>query len=190
MILPVTAYGHPTLKRVAENIDKDYEGLDQLIVDMFDTMYRTVGVGLAAPQINKSIRLFVIDLSPYSDEYPELKDFKKVFFNAQITERWGEEYFFNEGCLSVPDIHEDVSRPESIKIEYYDDEWNFYEETFSGVAARVIQHEYDHLEGILFVDRLSSIRKTLLRKKLADISAGRINIKYKMIFPKKKKGRR
>lgn len=190
MILPVTAYGHPTLRKVAEDIDKDYEGLDQLIKDMFETMYHTIGVGLAAPQINKSIRLFVVDATPYAEDEPELENFKKVFFNAQITERWGDEYYFNEGCLSVPDIHEDVERPSSIKIEYYDQEWNFHEETYEGTAARIIQHEYDHLEGVLFVDRLSSLRKTFLRKRLADISAGNVKVKYKMIFPRPKKKKR
>lgn len=190
MVLPVTAYGHPTLRRVAEDIDKDYEGLDQLIEDMFETMYHTIGVGLAAPQINRSIRLFVIDASPYAEDNPELLDFKKVFLNAKITSRSGDEYLFNEGCLSVPDIHEDVNRPSVVDIEYYDQDWNFHKETYEGVAARIIQHEYDHLEGILFVDKLSSLRKTLLRKKLSDISNGNIKVNYKMIFPRKKKGKR
>ncbi len=190
MVLPVTAYGHPTLRRVADDIDKDYEGLDQLIEDMFETMYHTIGVGLAAPQINRSIRLFVIDATPYAEDNPELEGFKKVFLNAKITSRTGDEYLFNEGCLSVPDIHEDVSRPSVVDIEYYDQDWNFHKETYEGVAARIIQHEYDHLEGILFVERLSSLRKTLLRKKLSDISNGNIKVNYKMIFPKKKKGKR
>jgi len=190
MVLPVTAYGHPTLRKVAEDIDKDYEGLSQLIDDMFETMYHTIGVGLAAPQINRSIRLFVVDISPYAEDYPELDGFKKVFINAQITERWGEEELFNEGCLSVPDIHEDVSRPTSIKIEYYDPEWNLHQEEYHGVAARVIQHEYDHLDGILFVDRLTSLRKTLLKKRLKDIAHGNISVKYRMIFPKVKKGKK
>ncbi|PID93588.1 MAG: peptide deformylase [Bacteroidetes bacterium] len=190
MILPVTAYGHPTLRKVAADIDREYEGLDQLIADMYETMYHTVGVGLAAPQVNRSIRLFIVDASPYAEDQPELKDFKKVFINAQITERSGEPFYFNEGCLSVPDIHEDVERPSVITITYYDREWNFHEETYDGIAARIIQHEYDHLEGILFVDRLSSLRKTLLRKRLLDIASGNIKARYKMIFPNLKKRRK
>ena len=190
MVLPVTAYGHPVLRKKAIDIDKDYEGLDQLIADMYDTMYHTVGVGLAAPQINKSIRLVVVDASPYNEEEPLLKDFKKVFINPVITKIEGEDWLFNEGCLSVPDIHEDVSRKTKIDISYYDQDWNFHEETYDGIPARVLQHEYDHLEGILFVDRLSSMRKMLLKKRLTEISNGNVKVKYRMIFPKKNKGRR
>lgn len=190
MVLPVTAYGHPVLRKKAIDIDKDYEGLDQLIDDMYETMYHTVGVGLAAPQINKSIRLVVVDASPYHEEDPLLKDFKKVFINPVITKVEGEEWLFNEGCLSVPNINEDVSRKSKIDISYYDQDWNFHEETYEGIPARVLQHEYDHLEGILFVDRLSTMRRMLLKKRLTEISNGNVKVKYRMIFPKKNKGRK
>ena len=190
MVLPVTAYGHPVLRKKAIDIDKDYEGLDQLIDDMYETMYHTIGVGLAAPQINRSIRLVVVDAAPYYEEDPLLKDFKKVFINPVITKVEGDEWLFNEGCLSVPDIHEDVSRKAKINISYYDQDWNFHEEIYEGIPARVLQHEYDHLEGVLFVDRLSSMRKMLLKKRLTEISNGNVKVKYRMIFPKKNKGRR
>jgi len=188
-MLPVTAYGHPTLRKISTDIDKDYPGLDELISNMFETMYESRGVGLAAPQINRSIRLFVIDASPYADEYPEAKDFKQVFINARIMEDSGEEWSFNEGCLSIPDIREDIMRKPKIRIEYYDENFVFHDEVYDGLIARIIQHEYDHLEGILFVDKVSSLRKTLLRRKLGDISKGNISVDYKMIFPLKKKRR-
>lgn len=187
MILPITAYGHPVLRKVASEIDRDYPGLDQLIRDMFETMYATRGVGLAAPQVNLSIRLLVLDATPYSEEDPQAEGFKRVMINPKIIEESGDEWFFNEGCLSIPEIREDVSRKPEIRIQYYDENWKMHDETYTGVMARIIQHEYDHLEGILFVDKISSIRKMLLRRRLADISAGAIDIDYKMIFPKKKK---
>ncbi len=189
-MLPIVAYGHPTLKKVAEDIDKDYEGLAELIEKMWETMYKSQGVGLAAPQINKSIRLFVIDATPFEDENEEAKDFKKVFINAHIVEESGEEWYFNEGCLSVPEIREDVLRKPKIKIQYYDTNWEYHEEEYEGVIARVIQHEYDHLEGMLFVDRLSNLRKMMLKKKLTDISKGNVRVDYKMLFPKPKRGKR
>ena len=190
MILPILAYGHPNLRKVAEDIDKDYPGLDKLLDDMFETMYASNGVGLAAPQINKSIRLFVIDASPFAEEVPEAEGFKKVFFNARIVEEDGKEWAFNEGCLSVPKINEDVTRKSKIKIHYYDRDWNYREEEYDGIFARIIQHEYDHLEGILFVDRVSALRKTMLRGKLNDIAKGKVDVDYRMIFPALKKRKR
>jgi peptide deformylase len=189
-MLPIVAYGHPTLRKVAVDIDKDYPDLEGLVKKMFDSMYESNGVGLAAPQINKSIRLFIIDATPYDDEIPEAKDFKKIFINAKIVEESGEEWLFNEGCLSVPDIREDVERKPNIKIQYYDENWEYHEESYDGVIARIIQHEYDHLEGKVFVDRLSNMRKMMLKKKLTDIMKGNVKIDYRMIFPQQKKGRR
>lgn len=190
MIMPILAYGHPNLRKIAEDIDVNYSGLDVLLENMFETMYASNGVGLAAPQVNKSIRLFVIDTEPFSEEMPELADFKRVFFNAQIVEEEGKEWAFNEGCLSVPKINEDIVRKPKIKMNYYDKDWNYHEEEFEGIAARVIQHEYDHLEGVLFVDRVAPLRKTLLRGKLNDISKGKVSVDYRMIFPYLKRARR
>jgi len=190
MILPVVAYGHPTLKRVSEDIDENYPELDELIANMFETMYATKGVGLAAPQINKNIRLFVIDADPFKEDYPEAEGMKKVLINATILEEEGPEWAFEEGCLSVPDIHESVMRKPRILIEYYDENWQLHEEWFDGVLARVIQHEYDHIEGTIFVDKLSGMRKMMLKRKLNDISTGNIETRYRMIFPAKKKGKR
>jgi len=189
MIRPIIAYGHPILRKPAPDISRDFPYLQQLISDMFETMYQAEGVGLAAPQVNVSARLFVIDASPYGDEHPELKEFKKVFINAHMTEETGAEWIFNEGCLSVPDIREDISRKPMIRIDYYDQDWNFHEESYSGIPARIIQHEYDHIEGTIFVDRINPLRKLLLKKKLADITNGNIKPAYKMIFPVKKRKR-
>ncbi len=190
MILPVVAYGDPVLRKECEDIDKDYPKLDELIVNMKDTMYNASGVGLAAPQIGRAIRLFIIDASPFAEEGEEdfeyLKDFKKVFINAEIIETKGEEWAFNEGCLTIPDVHEDVFRPETIVMEYYDENWNFHTEEFSGLAARVIQHEYDHIEGVLFTDKLSSLKKRLIKGKLNNIAKGKIDVDYNMRFPLKK----
>ena len=191
MILPIVAYGDPVLKKKAEDITKDYEGLDNLIDDMFETMYRANGVGLAAPQIGKSIRLFVVDASPFAEkegvENPEeLIDFKKVFINPRIISEEGDAWNFEEGCLSIPDVHEEVSRQPEIKMSYLDRDFQVHEEQFSGMAARVIQHEYDHIEGILFTDKLSPLRKRMIKSKLANISKGRISVEYRMRFPKTK----
>lgn len=188
MILPIVAYGDPVLKREAEDIDKDYPGLDELIDNMFETMYNAQGVGLAAPQIGKSIRLFIVDASPFGEdeEDPEaqkVKDFKQVFINAEIVDEYGQPWIFKEGCLSIPNIREDVSREERIKIQYYDRDWNYREEEFDGYAARIIQHEYDHIDGILFTDHLNPLKKKLLKRKLKDISKGSIDVGYKMKFP-------
>jgi peptide deformylase len=190
MILPIVAYGHPTLRKVAEEIEPDYPDLEQLIEDMFETMYSSSGVGLAAPQVNKSIRLFIVDATPFEDEYPEAAGFKKVFINPYILEESGEEWSFNEGCLSVPTVREDIIRKPKIVIEYQDLDFNIIEETYEGVMARIIQHEYDHIEGTIFVERVSPIRKMLLKRKLHDISSGNVDVDYKMIFPLKSKKRK
>lgn len=198
MILPIVAYGDPVLKKEAEEIDKDYPNLQQLIENMFETMYEASGVGLAAPQIGKSIRLFVIDGSPFAEreegeeEDPkaaDMEDFKKVFINPIIEEETGEKWGFNEGCLSIPKIREEVFRKEKVKISYYDENWNFHEDIFDGYKARIIQHEYDHIEGILFTDHLSVLKKRLLTKRLTNIAQGIISVDYKMKFPNIKKGR-
>jgi peptide deformylase len=185
MVLPVTAYGHPILRKVAEEIDENYPDLDQFISDMFETMYATDGIGLAAPQVNRSIRIFIVDGTPYADKMPEMADFKKVFINPIIIEETGKEVTMDEGCLSIPGIREDVNRQPDLIIEYYDENWNLKEENYTGFQARIIQHEYDHLEGILFTDKISPLRKTLIRGKLKDISKGKTDAQYRMIFPKK-----
>ncbi|MCH3882327.1 peptide deformylase [Tenacibaculum aquimarinum] len=190
MILPIVAYGDPVLRKVGKEIDKDYPNLEKLISDMRETMYNASGVGLAAPQIGKDIRLFLIDASPFAeDEELEasdreaLKNFNKVFINAEIIEESGDEWAFNEGCLSIPDVREDVFRQESVTVEYQDENFKTITETFTGLAARVFQHEYDHIEGILFTDKLSSLKKKLIKKKLEKISKGKINAEYRMRFP-------
>ena len=186
MILPIVAYGDPVLKKVAKEIDKDYPKLKELIANMFDTMDNAHGVGLAAPQVGKSIRLFIVDASPFEDKEPELKDFVQVFINPILVEETGEEWSFNEGCLSIPGIREDILRKPTIVVQYYDENWEYYEEEFTGLAARVIQHEYDHIEGKLFTDKLNSFKKTLIRGKLNDISKGKVDVDYGMKFPVKK----
>lgn len=185
--MSVTAYGHPILRKVALPVDRDYPGLNELIENMFETMYHTNGVGLAAPQINRSVRIFLVDATPYEKEYPEVKDFKKVFINPKIISREGEEWKMEEGCLSIPGINEAVQRPEKVTIHYYDQNWEEKEETYGGILARIIQHEYDHLEGILFTDHLSSLKKTLLRRKLRDIATGKAEVAYSMLLPQLKK---
>ena len=183
MILPIVAYGHPTLKKVAADIDRDYPGLEQLIQDMWETMYEASGVGLAAPQVNKSIRLFLIDATPYGEDHPETKDFKKVFINAHIIEQTGEEWSMGEGCLSLPGMNEDVSRQAELEIEYLDEHFEKHREKYDGILARIIQHEYDHIDGILYVDRLTPFKRMLLKGKLRDISEGKVDVDYKMTFP-------
>lgn len=190
MILPIRAFGDPVLRKVGKEIDKDYPDLQELIENMFDTMNSANGIGLAAPQIGLDIRLFVVDVSPlaededYEDIKDELIDFKKVFINAKILEESGEEWKFNEGCLSIPDVREDVKRKSTILIEYYDENFVKHTETFSDIRARVIQHEYDHIEGTLFTDHLSALKKKLVKGKLTKISQGEVSISYKMRFPK------
>lgn len=185
-MLPITAYGHPTLKKVGEEINKDYPGLEQLIQDMFETMYHSKGVGLAAHQINRAIRLFIIDASLYGEEYEEAKDFKKIFINAKITSFEGDDWEVEEGCLSVPGINEFVKRKSIITITYYDENFEKHEETYDGMLSRIIQHEYDHTEGTVFIERLPQIKKMLLKRKLNDISTGKSTADYKMIYPRKK----
>jgi peptide deformylase len=191
MILPVVAYGMPVLRKKGKEITPDYPGLQELIDNMFETMYASDGVGLAAPQIDKSIRLFVIDAGPFANiddvnenEKEKLKG-KRVFINPTILEESGKEWNFTEGCLSIPGINEDVKRKEKIKIEYYDRDFNKHTEEIDGLLARVIQHEYDHIEGILFTDYLSPLKKRLLKRKLENISKGKVNVHYRMKFPKK-----
>lgn len=190
MILPIVAYGHPVLKKKAEDIEPDYPHLNTLIEDMWETMYQANGVGLAAPQVNKSIRLFVIDASPYAEDHPETKDFKKVFINAYIEEESGEEAELSESCLSLPGMSEEVARKPKLTIRYVDENFVPQKETYEGLIARIIQHEYDHIDGILYVDRLSGLRKMLLKGKLRDISIGNVDVEYKMNFPKIPKKRR
>ena len=183
MVYPVAVYGHPVLRKVAKEITPEHEGLSGIIENMWETMYKSDGIGLAAPQVNKSIRLFVIDGTPLEDDFPELKDFKKVFINANIVERTGDEVTHDEGCLSLPTIREDVKRPSQITIEYLDENFNPVKETYSGFAARVVQHEYDHIEGILFIDHLSPLKKRLLKSKLNKISRGEVDVNYKILTP-------
>ncbi|MFD1095374.1 peptide deformylase [Salegentibacter chungangensis] len=196
MILPIVAYGDPVLRKKCKEISKDYPKLDELIENMWETMYNAYGVGLAAPQIGRPIRLFLVDASPFADdenidekEREELKKLKKTFINARIVEEEGEEWAFNEGCLSIPEIREDVFRKPQITIEYQDEDFKEHREVYTGLAARVIQHEYDHIEGILFTDKLSSLKKRLIKGKLKNISKGKIKIDYKMRFPEMKKAR-
>jgi len=189
MILPIRAYGDPVLKKTAKDIKPDHPELKQLIADMFETMYGANGVGLAAPQVGHSIRLFIVDASPFAEdedgkptEDTHLKDFKKVFINAYIVEEEGEEWPFEEGCLSIPGIREEVMRQPKIVLQYMDENFKEHEEEFDGYAARVILHEYDHIEGKLFTDRLPALRKRLLKGKLRDISHGKTDVKYKLRF--------
>ncbi|MEW7280756.1 peptide deformylase [Aquimarina sp. 2201CG1-2-11] len=196
MIFPIVAYGDPVLKRKAKEIEKDYPNLSELIENMFETMYNAYGVGLAAPQIGLSIRIFVVDASPFSEDEElseeqanQLKDFKKVFINPTIIEETGDEWAFSEGCLSIPDVREDVFRHDTIKISYFDENFKEHVETYDGLAARVIQHEYDHVEGILFTDKLSNLKKRLIKGKLTNISKGKVKSEYRMRFPLMKKGR-
>lgn len=196
MILPIVAYGDPVLKKKALEIDKDYPKLKALIANMYETMYGASGVGLAAPQVGLAIRMFLVDTSPFAqdedftaEEQEQLKNFKKTFINPIILEEEGDEWAFNEGCLSIPDVREDVFRQQKIKIQYQDEDFKTYNEEYDGLIARVIQHEYDHVEGILFTDKLSSFKKRLLKGKLQNISKGKIRADYKMRFPAMSKKR-
>lgn len=193
MIVPIVGYGDPVLRKVGVDIAADYPNLKEVINNMYDTMYNAYGVGLAAPQIGLSIRLFVIDTEPFSDsedlskeEQQQLKGFKKTFINAKMLQEEGEEWGFNEGCLSIPDVREDVYRHEKITIEYYDENFNKKTEVYDGLIARVIQHEYDHIEGILFTDLISTLKRTLIKKKLQNIMDGKARPDYKMRFCNKK----
>ena len=196
MILPIVAYGDPILRKKAKEIPSEYPNLEGLVENMFETMYKASGVGLAGPQVGLPLRIFVIDATPFAEdedlsteEQKLLEGFKKVFINAKIEEEDGKEWAFNEGCLSIPDIREDVNRKPTIKIRYQDESFKVHEETYTGLAARIIQHEYDHIEGVLFTDKLSSLKKRLLKSRLDKISKGKINVDYKMRFPQVKKGR-
>jgi peptide deformylase len=191
MILPIVAYGHPVLRKIAEDITPDYPNLSKLIEDMWETMYESSGVGLAAPQINKAIRLFVADTEQMyktmNEEerapYPGDDGVKAVFINAHIVELDGDEWGYNEGCLSIPKIREDIYRNESVTLEYYDENFQPQKRTFTGLSARVILHEYDHIEGKLFIDHISPLKRKLMKGKLNDITKGKIKVDYKMMFP-------
>ena len=194
MILPIIAYGHPVLKRKAEVINKDYPKLKELIENMFETMYNASGVGIAAPQIGLSIRLFIVDTNPFAEDDSlsdndrnQLKSFKKIFINPVIIDEKGGEWSFEEGCLSIPNIREGVLRQKQITIQYHDENFNKHTDSFDGLLARVIQHEYDHIEGLLFTDKLSSFKKQLLKKKLLKISSGKLSFDYEMKYFKSSK---
>ncbi len=196
MILPIYAYGHPVLRKECEEIEENDKDIHQVIENMFETMYAASGVGLAAPQVGLNLRLFIVDGTRYAEdyknsndpeeqkEYENLKDFKKVFINPIIVEETGDNWAFEEGCLSIPQIRADVKRQEEVLIEYFDADWNLKEERFDGFAARVIQHEYDHIEGVLFTDKISPIKKRLMQRKLSNIKKGKIDAGYKMRFVK------
>ncbi|MEY4541351.1 MAG: hypothetical protein RLZZ306_3108 [Bacteroidota bacterium] len=191
MIYPIVAYGDPVLRKVTVDIDKSFD-VKKLSEDMFETMYNAKGVGLAAPQIGLNLRMFVVDGRPFNEGEdmkereidPSLIDFKKVFINAEIIEEDGDDWGFEEGCLSIPDVREDIYRPEYVTIRYFDVNWNEHTEEHEGLAARIIQHEYDHIDGILFTDHLNPVKKRMLKNKLAKITKGRVDVDYKMKFPK------
>lgn len=196
MVLPIIAYGDPVLRKETETITKNYPDLDGFIDNMFETMYAARGIGLAAPQVGVPIRLFVVDATVFEDDEELTEEereftatFKKVFINAKILEESGDEWAFNEGCLSIPDVREDVFRQPHVTIEYEDENFKKHTDTFTGIVARIVQHEYDHIEGILFTDKLSPLKKRLIQGKLANISKGKIDVDYRMRFPKLKKKR-
>ena len=191
MILPIVAYGASVLRKVCSPIEADYEGLAKLIEDMWETMYESNGVGLAAPQINRDIRLFVMDSAqifansePEDEAYADAPGIKRVFINPQILETGGKEWIYNEGCLSIPKIREDVLRPESVTLSYVDEQFKAQKETFKGITARIIMHEYDHIEGKLFIDYIKPLKKKMLQGKLNDISKGKMRVDYKMTLGK------
>jgi len=192
MILPIVAYGSPILRKVCSDITKEYNGLDKLLEDMWETLYNSNGVGLAAPQVNKDIRLFIIDSEQIfknqdedeKDKYPDQPGFKGVFINAHIKELNGNEWSYNEGCLSIPKIREDILRNESVTLNYVDENFTPHSRLFNGITARVILHEYDHIEGKLFIDYIKPLTRTLMKRRLDDISKGKVNVDYKMVFPK------
>ncbi len=186
MILPIVAYGDPVLKKEATPVERDHPGLKELINNMFDTMYNAQGVGLAAPQVGSGLRVFIVDASPFKQEDKRLEGFKKVFINPVIVEETGKEWLFNEGCLSFPKLREDIWRKPSIKIKYYDEDFNLHEEKYDGIAARIIQHEYDHIKGIVFIDHITPFKRRIIKSKLNAISKGLVNADYKMKVPVKK----
>jgi peptide deformylase len=192
MVLPIVAYGHPVLRELAEDLDADYPQLDKLIEDMWETMYASNGVGLAAPQVNRSVRLFVVDSTQIfenleADEegiYPDGPGIRKVFINAHMEDLLGQTWSYNEGCLSIPKVREDVTRHESVTLRYQDESFQEHVETFYGITARVILHEYDHIEGKLFIDHISLLKRKLIKGKLDDISKGKVKVDYRMLFPR------
>lgn len=192
MVLPVVAFGHPVLRKVCEDITPEYPDLKKFIDDMWETMYYTNGVGIAAPQVNKAVRVFVVDTIQVVEDfdaedkrkYPNEQPVKRVFINAHKIEETGKPWAYNEGCLSIPKVREDVSRGESVRLKYMDEHFVEHEEVFSGITARVILHEYDHIEGKLFIDYLSPLQKRLIKKKLEDISGGKVRTDYRMLFSK------
>ena len=194
MILPIVAYGNPVLRKVAHDIDENYPQLDKLIEDMWETMYASNGVGLAAPQVGRDIRLFVMDSAQIfanmdekdreEENYPDAPGIKQVFINAHVVEEHGDDWSYNEGCLSIPKIREDIYRAEEVTIEYMDEHFQKHAKTFNGISARIILHEYDHIDGKLFIDYLSPLKRKLLKRKLDDISKGNVKVDYKMSFPK------
>lgn len=192
MVLPVVAYGHPVLRKVCEDIDPDFPDLQKLIADMWETMYHTNGVGIAAPQVNKAVRIFVVDTIQIVEgfdeqdkrDYPNEQPVKQVFINAQKVEESGRPWSYNEGCLSIPKIREDINRAAKVKLRYMDEHFVAHEAEFDGITARVILHEYDHIEGKLFIDYLAPLKKRLIRKKLEDISTGKVRVDYRMLLPK------
>ncbi len=186
MVYPIVVYGDPILRKRAENISRDYTGLAQLIQDMFETMYAAHGIGLAAPQIGKGIRIFVVDGTTLEEEEEDMSGFKKVFINPEIIDENGSVWAFEEGCLSIPNIRENVSRQENVRIRYVDENWTARDEEYSGVKARIIQHEYDHLDGKLFIDYLTPLRKRMLKGKLTNISKGDVETEYRISAPLKK----
>jgi len=186
MILPIVAFGSPVLRKKCIDISPDYPELEMLLENMKETMYEAHGVGLAAPQINKAIRLFLIDTAPFVNDEEEAEEVivKQVFINARILEEKGEAWDFNEGCLSIPDVREDINRKPSITVEYFDENFEKHTDTYDGLTARVIQHEYDHIQGVLFTDKISAVRKRMIKGKLMDISKGKVDVSYKMRFPR------
>jgi len=184
MIYPITVYGDPVLRKVTTDIDDTYEDLLKVVDNMFDTMHNAEGVGLAAPQVGLTVRVFVVDLSPLAEEEPLLIDFKKAFINPHIIEKSGDKVLMDEGCLSIPGLREDVLRYNTIHITYFDQNWKEYDEVYSGFTARVLQHEYDHLDGIMFVDYCSPLKKRLLKGKLSDISKGNVTTSYRIKVPR------
>ena len=192
MILPIVAYGSPILRKVCDDINSDYPGLEKLIADMWETMYNSNGVGLAAPQINLPIRLFVMDSEQIflnqeedeKDDYPDTPGYKGVFINAHISKLNGEQWSYNEGCLSIPKIREDVYRNEEVTLEFVDEHFQPHTKTFNGITARIILHEYDHIEGKLFIDHIKPLKRKLMKRKLDDITKGKVSVDYRMVFPK------
>jgi len=183
MTYPIYVYGHTVLRKVAQDIDRSFPDLNKFVEDMFETMYQSEGLGLAAPQIGKSIRIFVIDGEPLAEDNPEMAGFRQAFINPKVVERTGELVPMNEGCLSIPGIHEEVERESQLRIQYYDQDWNYHDEVYNGYKARVVLHEYDHLDGILFTDKLHPLRRRLLRGKLNDIGKGRFEADYRTVLP-------